>query len=114
MRLPSELFLIGTHLKILACLNNGMAGRRMCRISRATGVTYSYGSILLKEFEKKGLVFTTKIGRIRSCNITPKGKDLLFHLHKIIEILDKEEKPEYNVRLNTTNRKKTSKWIHDN
>lgn len=73
---------------ILACLGNGIDTRTESKLSRILIITPLHIHKLIKEYEILGLIYTSKSGRIKNCYLTKKGKEVLFHLQKIINLIE--------------------------
>lgn len=57
-------------------------------------VTWAHAVRILNEFERIGVIRTTKKGRVRVIELTDKGKHLLELIEEILDILKPTEKKE--------------------
>jgi len=55
----------------------------MYKLCKNTDTTYAYQIVLLQRLEKEGFIKTLKTGRIRTIDLTEKGKELKLYLFKI-------------------------------
>ena len=58
-------------------------------ISRKTEITPSSTLIILKQFEKRGLIIRKKTGRMNQINLTEKGNLFVKKLQDCIKVYDK-------------------------
>ena len=84
-----DFIVVENQYKVLHAIGNGMRRKYALAIARKTGITFSHTNKLISLMTNKGLIKRDdKVGRIKTLQLSKKGRMILLNLKEIKEILE--------------------------
>lgn len=72
-------------IKILLALSDKSKGWNLTEVSKAAGATYVHTSKFVTRCEDLGIIQVEMHGKIKTLNLTPKGREIAEGISKIVE-----------------------------
>ena len=89
-----KLFLREKPVKLLLSLKTGKRPKYVSVMAKETDCTYSHTVKILSEFEKLGIIFFDKKGRVKFVDLTKQGTEIADRLEDLMRAFTKARDPE--------------------